>query len=227
MGQGRFPARVGRAQRSHGSAALRWTQVRRTIKCRCRHFGGTSLATGPITQLLHARSAGDLAADARLVALIYGELHRLAEHQMRGERGGHTLTPTALIHEAWMRLATDTPQAALDRAQFYALAARRMRQVLIDHARRRAADKRGGGASAITLSNAAEEVAGAGDIDALALEQALAQLEQMDERKARVVELRYYAGMEMGEIATALGVSRATAQRDWEVARAFLHLRLV
>jgi RNA polymerase sigma factor (TIGR02999 family) len=184
------------------------------------------LAQGPITQLLRARAAGDASADGRLVALIYDELHRLAERQMRGERGGHTLTPTALIHEAWLRLAAEDAGVAEDRGQFYALAARRMRQVLIDHARRRDADKRGGGAVAITLSQAAEESVASCDIDALALEQALTQLEAMDERKARVVELRYYAGLEMAEIAAALGISRATAQRDWEVARAFLHLRL-
>jgi RNA polymerase sigma factor (TIGR02999 family) len=177
-------------------------------------------------QLLRARAAGDLSADSRLVALIYDELHRLAERQMRGERGGHTLTPTALIHEAWLRLAAEDAQSVQDRGQFYALAARRMRQVLIDHARRRDADKRGGGVEAITLSRAGEEPAGSGDIDALALEQALVQLEQMDARKARVVELRYYAGLEMAEIAQLLDISRATAQRDWEVARAFLHLRL-
>lgn len=184
------------------------------------------MAQGPITQLLRARAAGDLSADSRLVALIYDELHQLAQRQMRGERGGHTLTPTALIHEAWLRLAAEDAAPAQDRGQFYALAARRMRQVLIDHARRRDADKRGGGAVAITLSRAAEQPAGAIEIDALALEQALVQLEQMDERKARVVELRYYAGLEMAEIAQLLDISRATAQRDWEVARAFLHLRL-
>lgn len=184
------------------------------------------MAAGPITQLLRARAAGDVAAEGRLVALIYDELHRLAEGQMRGERGGHTLTPTALIHEAWLRLASEDVDAAQDRGHFYALAARRMRQVLIDHARRRDADKRGGGATAITLSQAAEAAADPGDIDALALEQALVQLEHLDARKARVVELRYYAGLEMSEIASLLGISRATAQRDWEVARAFLHLRL-
>lgn len=184
------------------------------------------MAQGPITQLLRARAAGEAGAESRLVGLIYDELHRLAERQMRGERGGHTLTPTALIHEAWLRLAAEDAALAQDRSQFYALAARRMRQVLIDHARRRDAGKRGGGAGAITLSRAADEAIAGGDIDALALEQAMSQLEAMDERKARVVELRYYAGLEMAEIAELLGISRATAQRDWEVARAFLHLQL-
>ncbi len=184
------------------------------------------MASGPITQLLRARAAGDGAAEARLVGLIYDELHRLAERQMRGERAGHTLTPTALIHEAWLRLSAEDSAAAQDRTQFYALAARRMRQVLIDHARRRDADKRGGGEAPITLSRVDAESSAGQDIDALALEQALAQLEAMDARKAQVVELRYFAGLEMSEIAELLGISRATAQRDWEVARAFLHHQL-
>ena len=181
------------------------------------------MSAGPITQLLRARAAGEGGAESRLVALIYDELHHLAEGQMRGERAGHTLTPTALIHEAWLRLSAEDGAAAQDRAQFYALAARRMRQVLIDHARRRDADKRGGGLAPITLSGADVEPSAASDIDALELEQALGQLEAMDARKARVVEMRYYAGLEMAEIAEVLGISRATAQRDWEVARAFLH----
>lgn len=185
------------------------------------------MASGPITQLLRARAAGDRSVEGELAALIYAELHRLAERQMHSERAGHSLTPTALIHEAWLRLAADDALPPLqDRAQFYALAARRMRQVLVDHARRRDADKRGGGQAALTLGNA-EGMGASTDIDALALEQALQQLEAHDARKARVVELRYFAGLEMAEIGELLGISRATAQRDWEVARAFLHRCLV
>jgi RNA polymerase sigma factor (TIGR02999 family) len=184
------------------------------------------MANGPITQLLHQRAAGDKAAEAALAPLIYEQLHVLAERQMRGERAGHSLTPTALIHEAWLRLAAEQAPAPGDRAQFYALAARRMRQVLVDHARRRDADKRGGGVVALSLSGIAEAAAQPAEIDALALEQALQQLEQMDSRKARVVELRYFAGLEMGEIADLLQVSRMTAHRDWEVARAFLRVAL-
>lgn len=185
------------------------------------------MSAGAITLLLQARAEGDDAAEARLIALIYNELRHIAAQQMRGERAGHTLTPTALIHEAWIRLAHEgAAQSAVDRVQFYALAARRMRQVLIDHARRRDADKRGGGEAPLTLTGAVEAVAGGDAVNALALEQALAQLEAHDERKARVVELRWYGGLEMAEIATLLGISRATAQRDWEVARAFLHLQL-
>lgn len=183
------------------------------------------MSEGPITQLLRAHAAGDPSAEAELVARIYGELHRLAERQMQGERMGHTLTPTALIHEAWLRLSPADARDLQHRAQFYALAARRMRQVLVDHARRRDADKRGGGTAALTLS-ALQGEGVATDIDALALEQALQLLEAHDARKAQVVELRYFAGLEMAEIGDLLGISRATAQRDWEVARAFLHVQL-
>ena len=184
------------------------------------------MVQGPITQLLRRRAAGDPAADAALAPLVYEALHALAERQMRGERAGHSLTPTALIHEAWLRLAGEQALEAADRAQFYALAARRMRQVLIDHARRRDADKRGGGAGALSLAALADAATPVDGIDALALEQALQQLESMDERKARVVELRYFAGLEMGEIAELRGVSRMTAHRDWEVARSFLRVQL-
>lgn len=184
------------------------------------------MGNGPITQLLRQRAAGDKAADAALAPLIYAELHALAERQMRGERVGHSLTPTALIHEAWLRLAAEQVPEVGDRREFYALAARRMRQVLVDHARKRAADKRGGGVAALSLSGLAVSSGGGDEIDALALEQALQQLEAMDARKARVVELRYFAGLEMVEIAELLEVSRMTAHRDWEVARAFLRVQL-
>lgn len=184
--------------------------------------------SGPITQLLQARASGDASAEGPLLELVYAELHQLAERQLHGERAGHTLTPTALIHEAWLRLAAERVDVVEDRRSFYALAARRMRQVLVDHARRRNADKRGGGAALLTLEavDLAPAPAAGGEIDALALDQALAQLEAFDARKARVVELRYFAGLEMTEVAELLDISRATAQRDWEVARAFLHLRL-
>ncbi len=183
------------------------------------------MTAGPVTRLLRARAAGEAGAESALLPLIYDELRRLAQRQLAGERGGHTLTPTALVHEAWLRLSAEQDPESADRAQFYALAARRMRQVLIDYARQHKAEKRGGGVVPLTLSAADAAVVG-GDVDALALEQALQQLEAHDARKARVVELRYFGGLEMAEIAELLEVSRATVQRDWEVARAFLHLRL-
>lgn len=177
---------------------------------------------GVITQLLQRVSAGEAGADAQLLPLVYDELRQIAARRLAQERPGHTLSPTALVHEAWMRLDGDDSLAPGDRRQFFAIAARRMRQVLVDHARRRDAAKRDGGVrEAITLSGFADERA-EGTFDVLALDQALERLEAMDPRKARVVELRYFAGLEMTEIAQVLDISRATAQRDWEVARAFL-----
>lgn len=180
---------------------------------------------GPITQLLKQRAAGDASVDAQLLPLIYAELHALAERHMRHERDGHSLSPTDLMHEAWLRLGG--LGEVEDRRQFFALAARRMRQVLVDHARRRNADKRGGGVEALTLDAFEPNADRTSDtIDMLALEQALSELEAQDARKARVVELRYFAGLEMNEIAELLNLSRATVLRDWDVARAFLRLRL-
>lgn len=178
---------------------------------------------GAITRLLSQLSRGNGDAERELMPLVYAELRRLAARQLSGERSGHTLSPTALVHEAYLRLSGDDSVAAADRRQFFALAARRMRQVLIDHARQRDAEKRGGGAAreAVTLSALADEQSGR-SIDFLALDQALQQLEVVDERKARIVELRFFAGLDMIDIAELLGISRATAQRDWEVARAFL-----
>jgi len=174
-----------------------------------------------ITVLLRRLGAGEARAESELLPLVYEQLRELAARHLRGERSGHTLTPTALVHEAYLRMSTDASLAPQDRRQFFAIAARRMRQVLVDHARHRDAAKRGGPQrEAVTLSALSED--GESPLDALALEQALTRLEAMDERKVRVVELRYFAGLEMSDIAQVLGISRATAQRDWEVARAFL-----
>ena len=179
----------------------------------------------PITTLLKRLSAGESAADAALLPLVYDQLRHLAARQLAGERAGHTLSPTALVHEAWLRLADDASLAPEDRRQFFAIAARRMRQVLVDHARRRDAAKRGGRArESVTLSALSD--GRSGGVDALALDQALGQLERADPRKAQVVELRYFGGLEMGEVASVLGISRATAQRDWDVAKAFLYRAL-
>ncbi|MBS0557829.1 MAG: sigma-70 family RNA polymerase sigma factor [Proteobacteria bacterium] len=174
-----------------------------------------------ITVLLRRLGAGEAAAESELLPLVYAQLRALAARQLRGERSGHTLTPTALVHEAYLRMADETNLAPQGRRQFFAIAARRMRQVLVDHARHRDAAKRGGpDREAVTLSALSED--GDKPLDALALEQALSRLEAIDARKVRVVELRYFAGLEMGDIAQVLDISRATAQRDWEVARAFL-----
>jgi len=175
-----------------------------------------------ITLLLARMGAGEPRAEAELLPLVYAELRRIAAHHLRGERAGHTLSPTALVHEAWMRIDVGGTLTPSDRRQFFAIAARRMRQVLIDHARQRDAAKRGGAErEAVTLTSLAAEDE-AGSVDLLALEQALEQLQRMDARKVQVVELRYFGGLDMADIASVLGISRATAQRDWEVARTFL-----
>lgn len=180
---------------------------------------------GAITVLLQRLSAGEREAHADLLPLVYADLRRIAARHLAGERAGHTLSPTALVHEAWLRLSTETAFAPEDRRRYFAIAARRMRQVLVDHARRRDAAKRGGGGGGgeraeVTLSGLADD--GGDRLDVLALDQALERLEAADARKAQVVELRYFTGIEMSDIAELLGISRATAQRDWDVARAFL-----
>lgn len=182
--------------------------------------------TQPISVLIRRAAAGESAAHGELLAAVYTELKQLAAARLRSERSDHTLSPTALVHEAWIRMAVDADLAPSDRRQFFAAAARRMRQVLVDHARARLASKRDAGErdGAITLSSLAGGTPI--DIDALALDQALSQLEAIDPRKARVVELRYFGGMEMVEISELLNISRATANRDWEVARAFLYQQL-
>jgi RNA polymerase sigma factor (TIGR02999 family) len=183
------------------------------------------MSAGTITRLLRGVSAGDPAAAEELLPLVYDELRALAARRLGGERPGHTLSPTALVHEAWLRFAHDESFAPEDRRQFFSVAARRMRQVLVDHARRRQAERRGGEFERVTLSGLEGE-GERGGIDSLALDQALTQLEALDSRKARVVELRYFAGLEMAEIAQVLEISRATAQRDWEVARTILYRAL-
>ncbi len=180
---------------------------------------------GEVTRLLRAAARGDAAADAALLPVVYAELRRVAARVMSGEGPSHTLTPTALVHEAWLRFDDGLLDVAQDRRHFFALAARRMRQVLVDHARERRARKRGGDVERITLSRI-DAASPPLEIDLVALDQALGELEAADARKARVVELRYFAGFEMAEVAEILGISRATAQRDWEVARAFLHRAL-
>ena len=157
-----------------------------------------------------------------LLPLVYAELRRIAARQLRHERAGHTLQATALVHEAYLKLAAAGPPAAGDRGHFLAIAARAMRQVLVDEARRRKAAKRGGGLVSTTLSDADQLVDFNAD-DLLALD---AALEELDERQRQVVELRFFAGMEEEEVAQVLGVSDRTVRRDWVKARAWLYRSL-
>jgi RNA polymerase sigma factor (TIGR02999 family) len=182
-----------------------------------------------VTELLVAWSAGDGRALDALVPLVYAELRRQARRALRREGEGHTLQPTALVHEAWRRRAGQQHAQWEGRTQFFGVAAQVMRRVLVDHARTRRAAKRGGGATQVTLGDAdavASGSAGDADVDVLALDEALTRLAAFDARKARLVELRYFVGLSIPEAAEALGVSPATIGREWAVARLWLRREL-
>jgi len=173
-----------------------------------------------ITRWLRAWSGGDETALNRLTPLVYGELHRRARLLMRRERAAHSLQPTALIHEAYLRLVGGSPVNWHDRAHFYALAARLMRQILVDHARARARQKRGGDERTIAFDENAIGVAPLPQI--VRLDDALQALAETDERKSRVVELRFFGGLSVDETAAVLSVSPQTVLRDWRLAKAWL-----
>ena len=178
-----------------------------------------------VTQILHDWSGGDARAPERLMPFVYDELRRLARAFLAREREGHTLQPTALVNEAYLRLIDQTRVDWQNRAHFYGIASRMMRRVLIDHARAHATDKRGGRAVRLSLEDvelpAEQRAAGL-----VALDEALERLGQMDERKSRVVEMRFFGGMSDEEIAGALGVTTRTVLRDWKKARLWLYREL-
>jgi RNA polymerase sigma factor (TIGR02999 family) len=182
-------------------------------------------ATGSASELVERWSRGDKDALAKLIPLVYFELKRLASGYMRREQNAGTLQTTALIHEAYIRLVGGAAPALNTRTHFFAYAARVMRNVLVDHARMRRRLKRGGGAMEIPLDEASGLSLGQ-SVDLLALDQALERLAEFDERKARVVEMRYFAGLEVVEVAMVLGVSENTIIRDWALARAWLQRTL-
>jgi RNA polymerase sigma-70 factor, ECF subfamily len=179
-----------------------------------------------ITTWLRDWRAGDPDAPARLFAVVHPELRRIASRFLHNERDDHTLEPNALVNELCLRLLGGEPVAFNDRAHFFAIAAQTMRRILIDHARARIADKRGGDMERVTLT----AVEGWNPIahfeDVLMLDQALSKLERADSRVARVVELRFFGGLQEDEVAEVLGVSAITVKRDWKVARAWLISRL-
>ena len=178
--------------------------------------------------LLAGASAGDEAAASRLMVVVYDELRALARRYLRGERGGHTLQPTALVHEAYVRLAGGSPVKVADRNHFFALAARAMREVLVDHARRRAAAKRQPGGERVTLDDALGLAARdePRQLDLLVLDEAMVQLERLEPRQARVIELRFFGGLTIDETAAVLGVSTDTVEDDSAMSRAWLARRL-
>ena len=157
-----------------------------------------------------------------MVPVVYGELRRLAAGYLRGERPGHTLQPTALVHEAYVRLKDQRQMDWSNRAQFIGMAAVMMRRILVNHARDRIADKRGGGAEHVPLTLAGEGI-GTPAIDVIDLHEALNDLSESDPRKGRIVELKFFGGLTTEEIAETLDVSAATVERDWKFARAWLY----
>jgi RNA polymerase sigma factor (TIGR02999 family) len=180
----------------------------------------------PVTALLASWRQGNKAALDQLVPVVYDELRRVARARLKDERAGHALQTTALVHEAYMRLVDLNRMSFQNRAHFFAVAARLMRQILVDHARRLRADKRGGAIGIISLEDAAPPLSDNRHVDVLALDEALEQLTTYDERLCKVVELRFFAGMNIDETAEALQISTATVERDWAFAKAWLHQKL-
>jgi RNA polymerase sigma-70 factor, ECF subfamily len=181
----------------------------------------------PFDELVARASRGDRPSLEALLPLVYDELRRLAAHYLRGERPGQTLQPTALVHEAYLRLLKDRPDRWQNRAHFCAIAAHSMRQILIDRARARDAQKRGGGAPRVTFDESLPVTAPDGQVDLIALDAALERLAALDADQARIVELRYFGGLTIEETADAMGISPATVKRHWALARAWLARELL
>lgn len=182
-------------------------------------------AAAEVTQLLERACSGDGVAVERLLPMLYDELRDLAQRQLSRERKNHTLQATALVHEAFLKLVVQDKQSYANRAQFVALAATAMRRVLVNHAVARKTDKRGGALARVTLDEVAEALEDrVADLEAL--DSALKKLEQLDPAKARLVELRFFAGLTMDDAAQSLGIPLRTAERQWRMARAWLQQAL-
>jgi RNA polymerase sigma factor (TIGR02999 family) len=177
---------------------------------------------GEVTQLLIAWNAGDRSAVERLMPLVYAELREIAERQFRRERAGHTLQPTAVVHEAYFRLVDQTRATWKNRGHFFAIAAQAMRRILIDHARAREAQKRGGREDRVTLDVGIASPEPADDIDLIALDEALVRLKALDEPQAKIVELRFFGGLSIEETAEAMETSASSIKREFRSARAWL-----
>jgi RNA polymerase sigma factor (TIGR02999 family) len=202
----------------NGGMSGRYTiRARPTLRIQASDPMTTSLE---VSQLLRAWSNGETSAADRLMPLVYEELRHIARRQMRRQRAGHTLQTTALIHEAYVRLVGESDVHWQNRAHFFGVAAKAMRHILVDHARSRHAAKRGGAAQRVTLDEAA--VISAQPAELVALDDALRSLAGLDPRKGQVVELKYFGGLTVDEIAKVLRVSPETVARDWRLARAWL-----
>ena len=181
--------------------------------------------TAQVTDLLLAWGQGDVEAGERLAAEVHRDLKRQAARALRGERSDHTLQPTALVNEAWMRMVDQHRVQWQGRGQFFGVAAQMMRRILVDHARRRRAQRRGADPGRVPFEEVEPWIEGRPD-HLLALDAALDELATIDPRRAQIVELRYFGGLEVQEIAALLDVGTATVNRQWRAARAFLRLRL-
>ena len=175
----------------------------------------------PVTQLLHRWTSGEEHALDELVPIVYEELRRLAHYHLQSERPEHTLQSAALVHEAYLRLVGGQPLQLQNRDHFFAVASRLMRQILVDYARSRKAAKRAGGCR-VSLSKAVD-ISITKDEDLVVLDQALEELARIDERQARIVELKFFGGLSSSSAAAVLAISRATVNREWAVARLWLH----
>lgn len=178
-----------------------------------------------VTQLLKDWSEGNTAALKELMPLVYRELRRLARQYLNRERDGHTLQTTDLVHEAYLKLVDQRRVQWQNRTHFFGVAAELMRRILVDHARHRKRAKRGGGAPLVSLAQA-DKVSPQTTVDMIALDEALTRLATVDERKARIVELRFFGGLEVKETAEFLKISTPTVMREWKMAKAWLHREL-
>ncbi len=182
----------------------------------------SSSSSYPVTELLARWSNGDVSARDALVPLVYDELRRIARRCLAGQRSDHTLQPTALVHEAYLRLARRDSLDWRDRVHFFAMAAQMMRQILVDHARKHAAAKRGGNAVTLLLDEESA-VSKQASFDLLALDDAMKQLASLDPRQSQIVELRFFGGLSIEETAQAVNISPATTKREWATARLWLY----
>lgn len=183
-------------------------------------------STPDITEFLTQIGRGSASATAALLPLLYKELRALAGSYFKNQNPGHTLEPTALVHEAFIKMTGSSGEGFKNRGHFFAVAARVMRQILLNHARSKQAAKRSGGQHRITLAGLAETPAEDSQVDFLELDYAMKKLEKLSPRQARIVEMRFLTGLQMDEIASVLKVSNSTVQRDWRMARAFLDCEL-
>lgn len=185
----------------------------------------TRQGTEEATRLLRAVSAGDREAAEELAPIVYEEFRRIAERAMAREGPDHTLQPTALVNECYLRLIDQDRVKWRSRTHFFAIGARAMRRILVDHARKKLRDKRGGGRHRITLDEAVA-LSARRDEDVLAVDEALTELVELDPRQAEIVELRFFGGLTMAEVAESLGVSKRTVEADWTMVRAWLRRKL-